>query len=230
MSPTRSFPLFLLAVLASVAGCSAKPTPPVSPASTPASAPAETPAGADQEKKSRTLEPPASGAPAPANTLTAPLVLLPVPPPPPTAGSSKVTIKTDPSWALCHQSYVAKRKDPAKDVAEMARACANATRFKPVGRPFAGSQSDQDPPQAFPLKAEAGHCYRVYAQSSEGVRDLDLAIKDSTGALAGEDSTDDPSPVVVEDGAVCFQENDAATVVVSVGLGKGTYAVEVWRD
>ena len=38
----------------------------------------------------------------------------------------------------------------------------------------------------------------------------------------GEDSTDDPSPVVLEDGAVCFTEADAATVVVSVGMGKGS--------
>jgi hypothetical protein len=99
-----------------------------------------------------------------------------------------------------------------------------------VGKPFTGRQSDQDAPQSFPLKAEANHCYRVYAQAADGIKDLDLAVKDSAGAIAGEDSTDDPSPVVLEDGAVCFTEADSATIVVAVGMGKGAYAVQVWSD
>jgi len=112
----------------------------------------------------------------------------------------------------------------------MARACAKATKMTLAGKTLTGKQGDQDPPQTFPLTAEANHCYRVYAQASEGIRDLDLAIKDSTGAVAGEDSTDNASPVIVEDGAVCFKEADRAAIVVSVGLGKGTYALQVWRD
>jgi hypothetical protein len=43
-------------------------------------------------------------------------------------------------------------------------------------------------------------------------------------------STDDPSPVLLEDGAFCFKEADNAVVVVSVGEGKGTYAVQIWSD
>jgi hypothetical protein len=112
----------------------------------------------------------------------------------------------------------------------MAKACQTATKMKLNGKTFTGKQSDQQPPQTFPLKAEAKHCYRVYAQAAEGIKDLDLAIKDSTGAIAGEDSTDDPSPVVLEDGAVCYTEDDASTVVVSVGMGGGAYAVQVWSD
>jgi len=112
----------------------------------------------------------------------------------------------------------------------MAKSCAAVTKMKEVGKPFKGKQADKDTPQSFPLKAKANHCYRVYAQASDGIKDLDLAIKDSTGAIAAEDSTDDPSPVIVEDGAVCFKEADSATLVVSVGLGKGNYAVEIWKD
>jgi hypothetical protein len=115
-------------------------------------------------------------------------------------------------------------------VAAMAKACQAATKMKLIGKTLTGKQSDQQPPQSFPLKAEAKHCYRVYAQAAEGIKDLDLAIKDSTGAIAGDDSTDDPSPVVLEDGAVCYTESDASTVVVSVGMGTGAYAVQVWGD
>jgi hypothetical protein len=99
-----------------------------------------------------------------------------------------------------------------------------------VGETFKGTQSAANPPQKFPFKAKARHCYRAYATSASTIKDLDLLIKDSTDAVAGEDSTDDPTPVVLEDGAVCFKEDDQATVVVSVGDGNGAYAVQVWGD
>lgn len=166
-----------------------------------------------------------SSAPAaPVETAIAP------PAPPPSARSTKVAIKNEPAWAECRRAYDAKKRDPTRDVEAMAKACAKVTKMTLVGRTLTGKQGDQDPPQTFPLTAEANHCYRVYAQASEGIKDLDLAIKDGAGALAAEDSTNDASPVIVEDGAVCFKEADSATVVVSVGLGKGTYAVQIWKD
>ena len=55
-------------------------------------------------------------------------------------------------------------------------------------------------------------------------------MKDSASIVVGQDSTDDPSPVVMEDGAVCFSKDDKATVVVSVGMGKGSYAVQIWSN
>ena len=58
------------------------------------------------------------------------------------------------------------------------------------------------------------------------MQDLNLLVKDSA-AIAGEDSTDDPTPVVQEDGAVCFKTADDATVVVSIGRER-SYAVQVW--
>jgi hypothetical protein len=191
------------------------------PATHPAAASSATPAGAAPQ--------PAESA---ANAPTAPTssFVSPPPPPPPDARSTKVTARRDPAWAACHAGYEAKRKDVSRDVEAMAAACAKVTTLKVVGKTLTGKQSDQDPPQSFPLKAEGGHCYRVYAQGSEGIRDLDLAIKDSTGAVAAEDSTDDASPVVLEDGLVCFKETDAAVVVVSVGLGKGTYALSIASD
>jgi hypothetical protein len=202
-----------------LAACGGKAAPPaIAPASS-ASAGA-----APATSTARSTEPPGPPpAPAPPGPAIAP------PAPPPTAGSTKVTVRSDPTWASCHQGYEAK-KDPARDVDAMARGCAKVTKMSLFGTTLTGKQGDQDPPQSFPFKADAGRCYRVYAQASEGIKDLDLAIKDSSGAIAGEDSTDDASPVVVEDGAVCFKEADGAAVVVSVGMGKGTYAVQIWKD
>jgi hypothetical protein len=155
----------------------------------------------------------------------------PVPPVPvPTSAVAKVV--TQPMWATCHQSYKAKSKDTRSDVQAMAKACAAVTKMKPVAtqKPWTGKQADQDKPQSFSFDAKANHCYRAYAQASEGIKDLDLVIKDSADVIVGQDSTDDPSPVVMEDGAICFSKDDKASVVVSVGMGSGTYAVELWSD
>jgi hypothetical protein len=35
---------------------------------------------------------------------------------------------------------------------------------------------------------------------------------------------------VLEEGVVCFKENDDATVAASVGDGSGAFAVQIWSD
>jgi hypothetical protein len=111
----------------------------------------------------------------------------------------------------------------------MAKGCADTTRMHLVGS-FKGTQAASNAPQSFPFKAEANHCYRAYAVAASSIQDLDLLLKDGTGALAGEDSTDDPTPVVLENGAVCWKSADDATLVVSIGAGNGAYATEIWGD
>jgi hypothetical protein len=118
----------------------------------------------------------------------------------------------------------------SRDVATRAKACERATKMKLIGQTLVGEQADQDTPQSFELDAKSGHCYRVYAQAANAIKDLDLVVKDSAGVSVGEDSTDAPSPVVLPDGAVCFTKDDKASIVVSVGLGKGAYAVQIWGD
>jgi len=225
MAHTRSSSMVLLAfaavtalpVLVSIAACGGgDQQPPVTPPPPPASTP-DVVASA----------PSASASAAPSDTGSA--VATP-PPPPPAPTSTVATTKNDPTWATCHQSYQAKKKDVSKDVAAMADGCKAITKMKVMGKTLTGKQADQDAPQSFPLDAKGGHCYRVYAQASDGIKDLDVVIKDSAQIVVGQDSTDDPSPVVMEDGAVCFSKDDKATVVVAVGMGKGNYAVQVWSD
>lgn len=205
-----------LPALVSIAACGGgDQQPPLTPPPPPASTP----------EPVASTAPSASAAPTDTGSASA------TPPPPPPAPTSTVaTSKSDPTWATCHQSYQAKKKDVSKDVAAMADGCKAITKMKPMGKILTGKQADQDAPQSFPLEAKAGHCYRVYAQASEGIKDLDIAIKDSAQIVAGQDSTDDPSPVVLEDGAVCFSKDDKASIVVAVGMGKGNYAVQVWSD
>jgi hypothetical protein len=206
-----------LPLLVSMAACGGDKQPPV----TPPPPPATTDTGAS-------TAPTASASAAPTDTGSATAATPPPPPPAPT--STVATTKSDATWAGCHQSYQAKLKDVSKDVAAMAGACKTATKLKLSGKTLTGKQADQDAPQSFPLDAKANHCYRVYAQASDDIKDLDIVVKDSAGVIVGQDSTDDPSPVVMEDGAICFSKDDKASVVVAVGMGKGNYAVQIWSD
>jgi hypothetical protein len=184
-------------------------------------------AGASASPPPATSSAPAASA-APTETATATAVQ--PPPPPPVQTSTVATMKRDPSWAACQQSFRATARDVGRDVAAMGKACEAVTKMKPSGKAMTGKQADENPPQSFPFDAKANHCYRAYAQSTEGIKDLDVAIKDSAGVVVAQDSTDSPSPVVLEDGAVCFGKDDKASVVVSVGMGKGAYAVQLWSD
>jgi type IV secretory pathway VirB10-like protein len=213
----RTFSLLTLATLAAVplaislVACGGSEPPPVPPPPPPATVEAV----------------PVATVPPPVATDTT----APAPPPPPPAPTSTVaTTKTDASWAGCHQSFKAKGKDVAGDVAAMAKGCATVTKMKLVGKTLMGKQGAEDPPQSFPFDAKASHCYRAYAQASEGIKDLDVVVKDSASIVVGQDSTDDPSPVVMEDGVVCFSKDDKAALVVSVGMGKGSYAVQIWSN
>jgi hypothetical protein len=146
------------------------------------------------------------------------------------AGSKKADRASNPAWSACHSSFKPASADLGAEVGKMAQGCASVTKMHVVGETFKGHQSASNPPQSFKLKAQAKHCYRAYAAAAGAIADLDLLIKDSEGAVAGEDSTDDPTPVIIEDGAVCFKADDDASVVVSVGSGEGDYAVQVWSD
>ncbi|HEY1695946.1 MAG TPA: hypothetical protein VGG39_27450 [Polyangiaceae bacterium] len=216
---SRALPFLLVAAMAAVpfgaslVACGGSEPAPVAPPPPPPPSTVEAPA--------------ASVAPPPA---ASEVVNATPPPPPPAPTSTVATTKSDPSWVACHVSYQAKRKDVSADVAAMAKGCAATTKMKAMGKTLTGKQGAEDAPQTFPLDAKANHCYRVYAQASEGIKDLDLAVKDSAGIVAAQDTTDDPSPVVNEDGAVCFGRDDKASVVVSVGMGKGAYAVQIWGN
>lgn len=144
--------------------------------------------------------------------------------------STKANKKHDPAWGVCHQSFKPAGKSDEADVSAMAAGCAAVTKMKLVGSTITGKQDAENQLQTLPLKADAGKCYRVYAHGGAGVADLDLAIEDSNGDIVAQDTTDDPSPVIVEDGAVCFKVADAAKLIVSMGAGKGSYALQVWSD
>ena len=99
-----------------------------------------------------------------------------------------------------------------------------------LGEPFTGEQSAAGKPQTFKWTAKSGHCYRAYGVGAPAIKNLDLLLVDSSGVVLGQDGNDDGAPVVLDAGAICFTQDDAATLVVSVGDGSGAFAVELWGD
>jgi hypothetical protein len=178
--------------------------------------------------------PPIPAAPAPVAATAAPAALPPSPPAPrppvPVPVSAFASTKTDPAWATCLRARKPVSKAPAADLTATGAACASVSHMKPEGPPVVGKQADRDPVQSFPLEARAGRCYRAFAQAGEGILDLHVVVRDSAGIEVARDDADRAGPVAPEDGAVCFQKDDHASIVVSVGMGSGVFAVQVWQD
>lgn len=169
----------------------------------------------------------ASTPPAAAPSSIAPKQVIATPPeePQPILTSTKAKLRRNIAFESCHVSFHASGGDPAAEVTSMAQGCADVTGMHPLGPPVRANGST-----SFPLQVEAGHCYRVYGVGSGTVRDLDVRIQDSSGGVAGQDETDNATPVLSEDGAVCFDASDQAKVQVAIGAGSGSYAVQVWSD
>jgi hypothetical protein len=161
----------------------------------------------------------------------APKTPAPEPAPADLPASTKAETKSDPAFASCHNAYkpASNDQDVSGDVAAMAKGCADATKMKKLGETRAGELSDKSPVK-LPLAVLAGKCYRVYGMSQSTMQDFDIAVIDSAGALVSEDTTDDVSPVISEDGKVCFKTADAVTLRASAGAGSGKFAIEVWSD
>jgi hypothetical protein len=145
-------------------------------------------------------------------------------PPPGVAGSKKAKNKHDPSFAACHASFRTTSKDLGAEVAKLGQSCATSTKMHAIGGLLRGTQGDGDPHQEYKVRVEANHCYRVFV--AYDVKDIGLLVRDSSGDVAGEDS----GRALFDDGAICFTSADDATVVVTVGGGRGAYAAQVWSD
>jgi hypothetical protein len=144
--------------------------------------------------------------------------------------SDKVTWKKDPVAKNCHKASAT--ADLVSATTGIAGSCVDVTKMKVFGSPTSGEgQASTDTMvKSIPLAAKANHCYRVFGLAEATVTDFDIAVMDSAGKLAGEDTTDANDAIVLEDGSICFSQDDAAMVNTAVAAGKGKWAVEIWSD
>lgn len=146
--------------------------------------------------------------------------------------STKTETKSDPALAACHATYKPSSgdKDVGADVDALAKGCADATKMKQMGTTHSGDATDKSGWVSFPFPAAAGKCYRVYAVAQSTAQDTDLTLLDSTGALVAVDTSDGNTPILAEDGKVCFKVADAATLKLRIEAGGGKFALQVWSD
>ena len=144
-------------------------------------------------------------------------------------GSKKAAKRVHPEWASCSAGR-APSADLDAEVTSLAKACQTITKMHPLGAPLKNTQAQGAPAQSFKLKAEANHCYRLYAAAAPTITNMEILITDSEGGLAVEARTDAPRAIVLEDGAICFTTADDAQIKVSIGAGEGSYAVQVAGD
>ncbi len=133
--------------------------------------------------------------------------------------SDKVTWKT--GAKSCHLAM--KGPDLAATTTAIANGCVDTTKMHQVGSPTTGEgqASSATMVKTIPLAAKANHCYRVLGLAEPTVTDFDVAIMDSAGKLAGEDTTDSNDAIVLEDGAICFNVDDNVNVNTAVAMRAG---------
>jgi hypothetical protein len=151
-------------------------------------------------------------------------------PPPFHLGSKRAAVRAHEDWAACHATFHPSG-DAAKAVEALATACASATKTHSAAATMTGSQNaTTSMPVVYKFHAQANHCYRVYAVASANVKSLVAVVTDTDGAQIAEYHTDDVTPFIAPDEALCFSANDDPKISVSVGLGDGPYAIAVWQD
>lgn len=169
------------------------------------------------------LAPAASGS-APASAVAAPTPLpsglpaaLPVPPMG-VRGSARARVMPDPA-AACPETRAANAAAPASALKQLAEACS----LRPSGRLLAGTLGDGESAKSWPFRAKKGQCYRLLVAHEPALQDVVVLLRDSQGAYAVEG----PEVAVPASGKVCFDADDDATVLVSVGTGRGAFAVQI---
>ena len=151
-------------------------------------------------------------------------------PPPFALGSKHTQLHAHTEWAACRNG-VAANADVAKSVAALGAACAGVTKMHASGAAMTGSQNaTSSAPVVYKFHGAAKHCYRLYGAASPAVKSLVAVVADSTGAEIAEYHTDDVSPYIAPDEAMCFVDDADATITVSVGIGDGPYALAMWSE
>lgn len=151
--------------------------------------------------------------------------------PPPFALGSKHAKRTDhPEWGACHAAFKV-AGDPAKAVDALGNACASATKTKAIGAAMTGTQNaTSSMPITYKFHGQAKKCYRLYGVASAGVKSLVAVVTDADGAEIAQYHTDDVTPFIAPDEAMCFGDDADAQIAVSVGIGDGPYALSVWSE
>ncbi len=101
----------------------------------------------------------------------------------------------------------------------------SACKLQASSSVFSATLGDGDGSKEFAFRAKAGHCYRVLSAKDAAILDLVVVLRDGKGDIAASG----PESAVPANGKLCFEADDDTTLLVSVGTGRGAFAVQVWE-
>lgn len=113
----------------------------------------------------------------------------------------------------------------ALETAMRAREETDAFALSPYETPFRATLAEGDR-QTFTAVLREGFCYKLLAQSADGVTDLDLFLYDQSGVLMQTDAREGPNPVLGGDRPICPQEPGIHRSEVRMIHGAGAVLVQ----
>jgi hypothetical protein len=108
----------------------------------------------------------------------------------------------------------------ALEAAMRAREETDAFALTPYETPFRATLDEQGR-QTFTTVLREGFCYKLLAQSGEGVEDLDVFLYDQNGVLEQTDAREGPHPVLGGERPICPQEPGIHRAEVRMIRGHG---------
>ena len=131
-------------------------------------------------------------------------------------------------WESCYSTF-SPTGDPSPDLARLTLACGSTGGMEAITEIQTGQQRDADPVDRYTLDVpEAGKCYRIYSAGDGNVQDLDLLLRDPSGADIATDLTHNSWPVLPRAEPLCLDKPGLYMLEVSVHQGSGRYAMQVW--
>jgi hypothetical protein len=145
----------------------------------------------------------------------------------PTASRTAARADREDPWSDCY-AHFSPSGHAWRDLKALTRICGPLGGMRPLSSVVA-DQTERAPADRYTFYVDKpGRCYRVYAASDRGIRDLDLLIRDAGGNPVAADLTHDAWPVLPPAEPLCVPRAGMYMLEVSVFQGRGRYAVQVW--
>ncbi len=146
------------------------------------------------------------------------------------APPASARVATSVTWESCDDGFAA-TGEPARDLERLARACGGALGLRPLAPARRHDQAASDPVDRYAFVSPgAGHCHRVFAVASREVEELDLIVRDPSGAVVARGKPRGAWVAAPTSSSLCLDVGGTYTVEVSVQKGQGSYAVQAWGN
>lgn len=158
-----------------------------------------------------------------------PLPAVSLPPRITVASSRLAELRPREGAASCTSSLKASG-DATQDLTSVVAACSKGSALAAVGAPLLGTQDGSTGPSELRVPVTAGRCYRLVAALAPSLGATSLLARDDAGAVIAEDLGSPPFQATPRTGVFCMRSAGAVTLVVGVGAGKGSFAVQLLGD